>query len=227
MKLRTILLGAGNSTRFGIENKLLLPYQGQALAVYSFWRLYKVLLALRKQLPELESSLEFVCQPGPLQAWWLSAERQQQEEALQREWGISAVPTLRLFLNEQAERGISSSLKLPLLETSGEKEVFLFSVCDQPKLKEESLLRFLLFCLEEGCQLACPASDQFWGNPCFFDDRFREDLLALEGDRGGKVVISRHLDLLRFFPLPFEELQDIDTPSELADLLSTSAAGLV
>ena len=56
------------------------------------------------------------------------------------------------------------------------------------------------------------------GNPNLFPARFFPELLALEGDCGGNLVIKRHTEDYLPVELAPEELRDCDTPQELAAL---------
>ena len=56
------------------------------------------------------------------------------------------------------------------------------------------------------------------GSPNIFSDRYRSDLLALEGDMGGKRIIRKHAEDTVYVDVPAEELFDIDTMDDLVRL---------
>ena len=56
------------------------------------------------------------------------------------------------------------------------------------------------------------------GSPNIFSDRYRIDLLALEGDTGGKRIIRKHAEDTVYVDVPAEELFDIDTMDDLVRL---------
>ena len=56
------------------------------------------------------------------------------------------------------------------------------------------------------------------GNPNMFPARFFPELLALEEDRGGNLVIKRHPDAYLPVEVSAQELLDCDTPQELERL---------
>ena len=67
-------------------------------------------------------------------------------------------------------------------------------MADQPHLKQETILRLL-----EGFQrsekgIGAVVWNEQIGNPVIFHEKYREELLALEGDTGGKRVLKRHLE---------------------------------
>lgn len=88
---------------------------------------------------------------------------------------------------------------------------FMFVVADQPYLKKESLIKLInAVKAAEGSQakvfsLCCGSTP---GNPCVFHGSLIPELLELEGDQGGRVVLERY-DCVYI---------DIDDPKELCDI---------
>ncbi len=59
------------------------------------------------------------------------------------------------------------------------------------------------------------------GSPVVFPARFREHLLALEGDTGGRAVIEQAPEMVRCIDMPDADAGiDIDTPEEYEDSYS-------
>lgn len=86
----------------------------------------------------------------------------------------------------------------------------VFMVSDQPMLKTSSLKR-LIEAREPG-KIVCLSKDGLAGNPVVFHRDFFPELLALTGDRGGKMVMHRHMDAVKWVEADeMSELTDIDT----------------
>ena len=86
----------------------------------------------------------------------------------------------------------------------------VFMVSDQPMLKTSSLKR-LIEAREPG-KIVCLSKDGRAGNPVVFHRDFFPELLALTGDRGGKMVMHRHMDAVKWVEAnEMSELTDIDT----------------
>lgn len=86
----------------------------------------------------------------------------------------------------------------------------VFMVSDQPMLKTSSLKR-LIEAREPG-KIVCLSKDGHAGNPVVFHRDFFPELLALTGDRGGKMVMHRHMDAVKWVEADkMSELTDIDT----------------
>lgn len=91
----------------------------------------------------------------------------------------------------------------------------LFQVADQPLLRRESVARLIdFYCRNPGHIVGLGHGGQR-GNPCIFPARFFPELLKIEGDRGGNVVIRQHEDDLLLYEVPADELRDVDTQDAL------------
>lgn len=107
------------------------------------------------------------------------------------EYGFLAVD------NSDSSQGISASIKKGIRAVHKENvkgECYCFVVADQPHLKQETILRLL-----EGFQrsekgIGAVVWNEQIGNPVIFHEKYREELLELEGDTGGKRVLKRHLE---------------------------------
>lgn len=117
--------------------------------------------------------------------------------------------------NPDGAEGISASIRLGL-SRMGDMDGVLFSVCDQPFLTTDSIIR-LRNSFERSENAVCALS---WrgrrGNPVLFPADLLDELAALTGDTGGGAVIKRHPDRLvlveAFSP---KELDDVDNPEDL------------
>ena len=93
-------------------------------------------------------------------------------------------------------------------------DFLLFAVADQPRLRAETVRRFLALAVP-GTWAATAACGDRVGNPGLFCAALAPALRALQGDRGGRAVLNRYPErLLRVACAP-EELEDIDTPANL------------
>lgn len=203
---RFIYLAAGFSRRFG-GNKLLTDCGGKPM----FSRLLMELLDLTVS-GEAEADITAVTQYEEILAWC----REKGEECL------TAV------VNPDPGRGIASSLRCGI-EAAAQKRAFhpedrlVCFVADQPALTGREVLAFLKACEENGARLACCGDGEGeLGNPCLFAPEYVPELLALQGDKGGKRVILKHMeDVFIFRGLPDGALRDIDTLAGMTERLVT------
>lgn len=114
--------------------------------------------------------------------------------------------------NRDSAMGISHSIHLALEHLDGSEDAVCFAVCDQPYLRGETILDMVAGWKKSGKGLACLSSGGVDGNPALFARRYIPELLALSGDRGGRLVIRSHPeDLYRHEVQNPDELKDIDT----------------
>ncbi|WP_455543304.1 nucleotidyltransferase family protein [Intestinibacter sp.] len=123
---------------------------------------------------------------------------------------------IKVIKNNNSEFGISQSIKLGVSNSSN--NVYMFIVCDQPYIKEDTIGRFIDKFIESGKNLGCVSNNGVLLNPTIFTDKYRDDLYSLRGDKGGKKIILKHLDDLFIFEvLDKKEVIDIDFKNQLED----------
>ena len=184
MRKALIFLAAGLSRRFGPENKLLHEVDGSPLYRHTLDKLERL---------QGENTCLLVVTNTP--------EIQRHCEGRNISWTSSP----------EAARGIAHSLRAGL-EAAGDPDAYVCFVADQPKLREETVRRFLETCEASGAGLGCLACGETWGNPVWFAAEYRPELLALTGDTGGKAVLRRHPERVLTVAAENWELKDVDLP---------------
>lgn len=117
--------------------------------------------------------------------------------------------------NDHVEKGISRSICLGL-KCCGDMDGWMFLVCDQPWLKEESVGRLIRRWQESPRGIAALCHGDRTGNPVIFSQKYREELLQLNGDRGGKCVLRRHFQDVELVETASAELEDVDEKMDLS-----------
>ena len=197
MKIAMIMLAAGNSRRFG-ANKLLYEVDGMPMYKHILGQLIQVKSQLEElnriytgNLPDIKCKIAVVTQYDTI------------AETV-GEYGI------QVLHNPHPEMGISSSLKIGL-STNLDADAVLFTVSDQPRLTCDTICKLIQTFLDSGKEIACISFQGKMGNPCIFSKKYYEDLLSLEGDKGGKRVIMKHLEDTCIYEVnDARELEDID-----------------
>ena len=187
-KFAIVVLAAGAGTRFG-GNKLNAPVRNK---------------------PLYEHTLDRVQAFGAFPAFIVTGSEEIAGEAQKR--GITPV------WNRKPELGIARSLKLGLEETVKSRpglKGILFSVCDQPGLDPATMQQiFRVSSLHPG-SIVCAGRGGKTGNPVCWDASFFPELLALEGDEGGRQIMKKYRDKVRIVQADPEELKDIDRKEDL------------
>ena len=190
MRKHILYLASGNSRRFG-ENKLLYPFRGKLLYQHGLDTLQTV---LKKRT---DCTLTVVSQYAEIRA-----------DAASRGIPVVDSPESVLGISHTIRAGIS---KIQGFDISAEDFV-IFVVADQPNLTISSLER-LLDCVKEDTETASLACGARVGNPALFSCRLLPELLALEGDTGGRAVIRKH-HCIYVQADAEQELRDIDTKED-------------
>lgn len=121
---------------------------------------------------------------------------------------------IKVIENKNSEFGISQSIKLGI--SNSNNDYYMFTVCDQPYIKEDTLETFIKEFFKSGKNLGSVSSDGILFNPNIFAKKYKDDLMNLEGDKGGKKIILKNLDDLFVFEVQnHKELIDIDYKEQL------------
>lgn len=182
MKINLILLAAGNSRRFG-SNKLLYSLEGKRMFEY-------IVDEIEKIHEGIFSEKIVVTQYDEVRDY---------TQAL----GYTVVK------NPDSNSGISSSIRLGLKQC--EADTYMFLVADQPYLKHETILGLLQCFLQSDKNMGSVIAGTKPGNPTIFSYVYRDELLQLTGDQGGRKVMKQYPDDVVYYNVDEEkELQDID-----------------
>lgn len=119
--------------------------------------------------------------------------------------------------NDAPEDGISKTIHLGLSALASLDGV-MFLVSDQPCLKRDTLEALLYTFCHHPDAIVAPCSNGRRGNPCIFPKSFFKELMNLQGDNGGNIVIKAHEDCLCLVEVSPLELFDVDTPEALHQL---------
>lgn len=122
--------------------------------------------------------------------------------------------------NNTAYKGQSESIKLGIVNTL-EAEGYMFFTADQPLINVETI-RLLIDTFDKNTSaIVVPRFDEKRGNPVIFSARFIDELMLIEGDKGGKSVISKNIKDVIFVDIKNEyELMDIDTYEDYEKILN-------
>lgn len=181
-----ILLAAGAGTRFG-GDKLLHPLEdGVAIAAHAA----RNLLAATPDVIAVVRWGDF-----PLY------------EMLEQEG-------CQVTMFQGAARGMGASLAHGVREARG-ADGWVIALADMPRLAPATV-RTVIAALEEGALIAAPVYRGGRGHPVGFGAALRDELLALDGDRGARAVMERHGDAVKLVECDDPGvLYDVDRQSDL------------
>ena len=194
MQIAAIYMASGQGKRFG-SNKLLYSLGGRPLYQHGF-------IHLQQALQHLQAENGWGCSLIVVSVY---------EEILSwcRSQGTVAV------YNDQAAEGIAASTRLGVKQ-AGFADRYAFFVADQPLLQTATIEGFLRSFMASGYKLGCVHDGSRQGNPGIFDISFREELLQLHGEQGGRTILRSHSDAIWYGRVRPEELLDMDRPEDAA-----------
>lgn len=189
-----IILAAGEGKRMG-KVKLTLPLGDKQLIE---WVLQAVKLA-------------------PLDKYFLVVRPEDKEMIKTGEkWGAEIV------LNSEYRSGMSSSIKKALYQISSEDlEGFFVILGDQPFINPSLLYKMIRAFNLDKKEMIVPFYKDRPGNPVFFDGYWKDELMKLSGDVGGRVLIKIHPERVKRFKISEEYiLLDIDREEDYEKMKS-------
>ncbi len=184
-KISIIILASGSSKRFN-GNKLLYPINGKPMIE---WSLINATL-LKERLSIIDEVVVV----------------SKYDEILK----LTQKYNLKYINNFNSNEGITASIHLGVLHSKNHND-FMFMVGDEPYLSFETLHNFINGYLKSNLPLACLCDEDLnTSNPCIFSYDYKDDLLKLSSDRGGKTIILKNMDKVYLHKAPKNELMDID-----------------
>lgn len=114
--------------------------------------------------------------------------------------------------NNKAHLGQSESIKIGLIKSNG--DAIMFFTGDQPFLTKSSILR-LIKEYEKNNKIIRPIVGKTPFSPVIFPQRYKKQLLKLEGDTGGRKLLRKENIIYKVNFEDSSEFIDIDTREEL------------
>lgn len=119
--------------------------------------------------------------------------------------GFLGIKNTKYFL------GQSESIKAAL-ENSKQADGYMFFVADQPFIKSATIEKLCDEFYKNPYNIIVTYYNEMRGNPVIFPNCFKDQLLSLEKDNGGKIVINANRDkIIKVNIETNDEYMDIDT----------------
>lgn len=183
-----LVLAAGQSSRMGTTNKLLLDIDGKPM--------------IKRVVENIQASKvqDILVVTGH--------ERRRIEKAL-------AGMDVEFVQNDSFEKGLSTSLRSGLRMISPDWDGVLVCLGDMPNVNAKHIDRLIdAFNPEQGHAICVPTYQSKRGNPVLWASRFFDDMTKISGDTGAKHLIGENSEMV--FEVDMDDdnavMQDIDTP---------------
>jgi len=200
VKISAILLGAGESKRMGLD-KLMLPWGKKTLLEHCLVTLLKskvreviIVLGLRSREKEYQLEKRF-----PLTG-----------------------KKIKMVINPDYRRGMSTSIRRGIQAMDPRSHGILIALGDQPFLKTRTINALIQAFSERKGDIIVPSFCGRRGHPVIFDCKYKEKLLRLKGDVGGRSVIQKYSNSVIEIRVRSEGVvKDIDTREDYQKLKET------
>ncbi|MDR7855637.1 nucleotidyltransferase family protein [Tissierella sp.] len=122
---------------------------------------------------------------------------------------------IRTIYNEKAHLGQSEGLKLGVKEAEG-STAYMFLVGDQPLLTSTIIDKLLKEYKESNSTILVPYYNGNKGMPMIISSEFKEELLKIVGDKGGRDIVKDNIHIVKKVYFEDENLGvDIDTQEDI------------
>ena len=221
-KTAVIYLASGNSKRFGEDNKLLKEIGTKPMYRYGLDRLAAIckdcenceIIVVTQYEEIIKEVYEEIIQP--IQRIEVYKNSGQTDKSSSKK--IKSI--VKTTFCPESKYGISWSIKAGI-KAAEDADYYAFFVADQPDMKRETIEGFLSFMADGHYELGCIRTEENLGNPVWFSKKYKKELLSLNGDCGGKKILKKHIENVKFFKVLEEsELCDIDYPKEMQAMLA-------
>ncbi len=118
--------------------------------------------------------------------------------------------TVELVENEAWVEGMSTSVRAGLRAVQSEIQAALLVLADQPALTPDLVRTLVARYQATGALIVAPFYQGQRGNPVLFDRALFAELLAIKGDRGGRLLIVSHQEQV--------ERVEINNPAVIMDI---------
>jgi molybdenum cofactor cytidylyltransferase len=118
-------------------------------------------------------------------------------------------------MNEDWTEGLSGSMRIGLEALRPEIQAVLLVLADQPALTADVMQMLVAHYQTTQAPIVAPVFRGRRGNPVLFDRVLFPELLAVEGDQGGRTIIARHGCHMECVEVDEASvLQDVDTEQD-------------
>ena len=130
---------------------------------------------------------------------------------------------VELVRNESWSEGMSSSMRRGLRASSSEVQAVLMVLGDQPALTAALLQSLVARYRATRAPIVAPVYRGRRGNPVIFDRALFPELLAVQGDRGGRALVVRYQDRMEKVEVDNPAVvMDVDSPQDYDGLLGAT-----
>lgn len=120
--------------------------------------------------------------------------------------------TVKVAINSSYQQGMGNSISVGLNFISDKVQGIMIALADQPFIGNQTIDQLIEAFSSNNKGIVIPVHKGRRGHPVIFDTKYKQELLALKGDVGGREIIARHPeDVLEIIFDSDDIVNDIDT----------------
>lgn len=117
-------------------------------------------------------------------------------------------------------RPLAETINIGLQDINNQVHSYAFLPGDQVGINVQELSACLEEVLKYCPDFLVPIAGDITGSPVFFHKRYVPELLALQGEQGGRLVLYKYPERWHKFPVMKNLFSDVDTPEQYQALLN-------
>jgi len=125
-----------------------------------------------------------------------------------------------LWLQVPSPKPLAETIRIGLKDLNSKVQSIGFLPGDQVGVRADGLAACLREVRRSLPDFLVPIAGDTTGSPVFFHRRYVPELLALQGEQGGREVLSRYPERWSKYPVEERLFQDVDTPEQYHTLRS-------
>jgi molybdenum cofactor cytidylyltransferase len=135
--------------------------------------------------------------------------------------GAIAPRPVKIAPNPNYQQGMSTSIIAGLKKIDPQSQAVMLALGDQPLVESQTINQLIDAFNHHDKGITVPTHRGKRGNPVIFAIKYKQELLKLKGDIGGREIIKAHPDDVLEVPVDSESvLSDIDTKDDYKSQLS-------
>lgn len=202
--VRFVVMAAGLATRMG-RDKLALPWKGGTVLGHVVGTVLEVI------------KMQQGVSPGNLELYVIA--RQPLETYLSEAGAGEFLEYGGVWNYSPSPRPLAETIGMGLLDLKDDLRSIAFIPGDQVGVNVQELGE----CLSEVCRyqpdFLVPMAGNTPGSPVFFHSRYVPELLTLQGEQGGKVILNRYPERWLKYYVAESLFFDVDTPEQYQALI--------
>jgi molybdenum cofactor cytidylyltransferase len=128
---------------------------------------------------------------------------------------LKSLKLVHTVLNKDYEQGMSTSIIAGVKAVHKDAKGIMIALADMPFIEQSTINCMINTYMEKGKGIIVPVYNGRRGHPVIFSTAYRNELLIIKGDEGGRRIIEAHPEDVFELEVGSDTVtRDIDTPED-------------